>query len=62
MVSTNNDSDVFRREMEMLQKLMAEESRRLAAVHRDVWVLPGHGEMYRVEEAMANGAWPQLDD
>jgi len=57
MVSTNNDSGTFGREMLMLQRMMLDLDRQLAPQGKHARVFPGHGDPYHVEEAYAIGAW-----
>jgi len=57
MVSTNADSRVFGRELEMLQRLMVGLDADLARPDGKARVFPGHGEPYHVDEAVALGAW-----
>jgi len=57
MMSTNNDSGTFGREMLMLQRLMLGLDRELAPQGTQARVFPGHGDPYHVAEAYAIGAW-----
>ena len=51
LTSTNTDSELFMREMDMLKALMARTEARLRATGRQAMVFPGHGDFYCVEQA-----------